>query len=170
MSLANQLIQQMSCLYSVQYVLPLAMYLKFITADNPQLGDVELKMKKMRTGVIIGSAMAGAAAGALMTLNEREKRAIVEFFNDVKEKVVELAGTVKDKAVQVADQLPGRVKELTDKLPGKVKNALPESIGVMGGRAKESKTSRAKMTKPAKIDKVMATKSKRNTGGRTRSK
>jgi hypothetical protein len=123
----------------------------------------------MRTGVIIGSALAGAAAGALMTLNEREKRAVAEFFSDIKDKVMDLAENVKDKAVEVADKLPGRVKDMADRLPNKVKDVLPEAVGVSGGRARESKAFRGKTSKPAKIEKVMATKSKRNTGGRTRS-
>jgi hypothetical protein len=83
--------------------------------------------RKMKTGVIIGSALAGAAAGAILTLDKRERDQVMDLLGTIKDKVMTFAGDVKDKAV-----------DLVDKLPGKVKEMVPESVGVTGG-AKESK-------------------------------
>lgn len=81
----------------------------------------------MKTGVIIGSALAGAAVGAILTLEKKERETIVDFLTDVKDKVFDFAGDVKEKAT-----------ELVDKLPGKVKDIVPESLAAIGG-TRESK-------------------------------
>jgi hypothetical protein len=82
----------------------------------------------MKAGVIIGSALAGAAAAAVLTLDKNEKEKVKDFLGDVKDKVVDL----KDKVVDLAG-------DLKDKLPGRVQDVVPEALGAVGLGAKASK-------------------------------
>lgn len=76
----------------------------------------------MKAGVIIGSAIAGAAAAAVLTMDRNEKEKVMDFLSNIKDKVVDFA------------------EDLKDKLPGSVKEAVPESLGAVGIGAKETKS------------------------------
>lgn len=73
----------------------------------------------MRTGVIIGSAIAGAATAALLTLNRREKGIISDFFSNIKNKTFR------------------SVENLKDKFPRKLEDLVSDSI-TKGGRIGET--------------------------------
>jgi hypothetical protein len=113
----------------------------------------------MKAGVIVGSALAGAAAAAVITLDEKEKEKVMDFLGNIKDKVVDLA------------------EELKDKLPGSVKDIMPESLGVSGAVVKVSKAvgmgnSRvAQSVKGSMGGKAKGgnTKTKAKTSGRSRS-
>ena len=108
----------------------------------------------MKAGVIIGSALAGAAAAAVLTMEKKEKEQVMDFLTSIKDKVVDLA------------------EDLKDKLPGSVKDVVPESLAAIGIGSKESRSkgngvgnsSVAQSVKGMKGGKAKAAKKSSSTG------
>jgi hypothetical protein len=109
----------------------------------------------MKAGVIIGSALAGAAAAAVLTMEKKEKDQVMDFLTTIKDKVVDLA------------------EDLKDKLPGSVKDVMPESLAAVGIGSKESKSKKgngvgnssvAQSVKGMKGGKAKAAKKSSSTG------
>jgi hypothetical protein len=74
----------------------------------------------MRVGAIVGSALAGAAAGAVLTMNRRDKNQITNFFSG-------LSGNVSDYVTQFS----GKLDEWKDLIPGlkTVEDHVPATTG-----------------------------------------
>jgi hypothetical protein len=71
----------------------------------------------MRTGAILGSALTGAAVGALLTLSGKEKNQVTNYFSGFRGNMTDYISQFSDKISEWKGMIPGLQQEVQNSVP-----------------------------------------------------